>query len=275
MSLAEDIKVLREKTGAGLMDCKKALLETKNDMEQAIVFLRKKGLADMAKRSDRETKEGRVSVKTNGKNYAMVYLGCETDFVAKTEDFIKLADELAEYVLAHPEITDYANDEHIKSMIAEKAPKFGENTTLKGAYNWTPAKDAVIEYYIHADNKKASLLELAVTGTAKDAAKVKDIARGLAMHTVGMQSCWVDAKDIPQSVIDKELEIYRTQALNEGKPEAAIEKMLPGKVKKFAKENCLLEQMTIKDNKKSVLDYLKEESNDLGCELKVVRFVRF
>ena len=96
MSLAEDIKVLREKTGAGLMDCKKALLETKNDMEQAIVFLRKKGLADMAKRSDRETKEGRVSVKTNGKNYAMVYLGCETDFVAKTEDLIKLADDSPE-----------------------------------------------------------------------------------------------------------------------------------------------------------------------------------
>ena len=95
------------------------------------------------------------------------------------------------------------------------------------------------------------------------------------MHTVGMQSCWVDAKDIPQEVIDKELEIYKTQALNEGKPAAAIEKMLPGKVKKFAKENCLLEQMTIKDNKKSVLDYLNEESKALGCELKVVRFVRF
>ena len=90
MSLAEDIKVLRAKTGAGLMDCKKALLASNDDMEQAIVFLRKKGLADMAKRSDRETKEGRVSVKTNGKNFAMVYLGCETDFVAKTEDFIKI-----------------------------------------------------------------------------------------------------------------------------------------------------------------------------------------
>ena len=275
MSLAEDIKVLRAKTGAGLMDCKKALLASNDDMEQAIVFLRKKGLADMAKRSDRETKEGRVSVKTNGKNFAMVYLGCETDFVAKTEDFIKLADDLADYVLAHPEVTDYANDEHIKAMISDKAPKFGENTTLKGAYNWTPAEGSVIGSYVHADNKKSSLLELAVSGTCNDMAKVKEIARGLAMHTVGMQSCWVDAKDIPQEVIDKELEIYKTQALNEGKPAAAIEKMLPGKVKKFAKENCLLEQMTIKDNKKSVLDYLNEESKALGCELKVVRFVRF
>ena len=118
MSLAEDIKILREKTGAGLMDCKKALIECKDDMEQAIVFLRKKGLADMAKRSDRETKEGRVSVKTDGKNFAMIYLGCETDFVAKTDAFIKLADDLAQYVLEHPGL-DYSKDEHIKNMILD------------------------------------------------------------------------------------------------------------------------------------------------------------
>ncbi len=273
MSLAEDIKVLREKTGAGLMDCKKALMENNNDMEQAIVFLRKKGLADMAKRSDRATKEGRVSVKTDGKNYAMAYLGCETDFVAKTDAFIQLAEDLAQYVLEHPGV-NYNEDEFIKGQITEKAPKFGDNTTFKGAYNWAPAEGSVMAYYVHSDNKKASLLELAAAG-ASDVEAVKEIARGLAMHTVGMQSSWIKAEDIPQEVIDKELDIYKTQALNEGKPEAAIEKMLPGKVKKFAKENCLLEQGTIKDNKVTVADYLAEESKKLGCELKVVRFVRF
>lgn len=274
MYLAEDIKILREKTGAGLMDCKKALIECKDDMEQAIVFLRKKGLADMAKRSDRETKEGRVSVKTDGKNFAMIYLGCETDFVAKTDAFIKLADDLAQYVLEHPGL-DYSKDEHIKNMILEQAPKFGENTTFKGGYNWAPADGNVMAYYVHSDNKKASLLEMSVTGACSDAAKVQEIARGLAMHTVGMQTGWVDAKDIPQEVIDRELDIYKTQAINEGKPAETIEKMLPGKVKKFAKENCLLEQPTIKDNKKTVAAYLDEESKALGCELKVVRFVRF
>lgn len=274
MSLAEQIKVLREQTGAGLMDCKKALQENNGDMEQAIVFLRKKGLADMAKRSDRETKEGRVSVKTDGKNFAMIYLGCETDFVAKTDGFIQLADDLAQYVLEHPGL-DYSADEHIKNLISERAPKFGENTTFKGGYNWTPAEGSVMGFYVHADNKKASLLELAVCGTCADTAKVQEIARGLAMHTVGMQTGWVKAEDIPQEVIDRELDIYKTQALNEGKPESAIEKMLPGKVKKFAKENCLLEQGTIKDNKQTVADYLAEESKALGCELKVVRFVRF
>ncbi len=245
MSLAEDIKILREKTGAGLMDCKKALIECKDDMEQAIVFLRKKGLADMAKRSDRETNA-----------------------------FIKLADDLAQYVLEHPGL-DYSKDEHIKNMILEQAPKFGENTTFKGGYNWAPADGNVMAYYVHSDNKKASLLEMSVTGACSDAAKVQEIARGLAMHTVGMQTGWVDAKDIPQEVIDRELDIYKTQAINEGKPAETIEKMLPGKVKKFAKENCLLEQPTIKDNKKTVAAYLDEESKALGCELKVVRFVRF
>ncbi|MGN0024349.1 MAG: translation elongation factor Ts [Candidatus Avelusimicrobium sp.] len=273
MSL-NDIKVLREKTGAGMLDCKKALAECNNDMEQAIVYLRKKGLAAMAKRAERETKEGRVCVKTDGKNVAMLYLGCETDFVAKTEDFIKLAEELTGYVLAHPGV-DYAADEHIKAEITEKAPKFGENTTLKGAFNWAPAEGSVLAYYVHSDNKKASILELAVSGACSDTNAVKEIARGLAMHTVGMQSGWVDAKDIPQEVIDRELDIYKTQAQNEGKSAEAIEKMLPGKVKKFAKENCLLEQPTIKDNKKTVADYLAEESKKLGCELKVVRFVRF
>ena len=273
MSLMDDIKVLREKTGAGLMDCKTALKASNNDMEQAIVYLRKKGLAAMAKRAERATKEGRVAVKTDGKNFAMAYLGCETDFVAKTEDFIKLAEELADYVLAHPNV-DYLNDETIKAMITERAPKFGENTVFKGGYNWAPAEGSVMAYYIHSDNKKASLLELAVAGNV-DKAKATEIARELAMHTVGMQTGWIEAKDIPQEVIDKELEIYKEQAKNEGKSDMAIEKMLPGKVKKFAKENCLLEQGTIKDNKKTVADYLKEESQALGGELKVVRFVRF
>lgn len=273
MSAVENIKILREKTGAGLMACKKALEENNNDMEKAIVDLRKKGLAAMAKRADRATKEGRVSVKTDGKHVAMAYLGCETDFVAKTPDFIGLAEAIADYVLQHPEIADYTADEHIKAMVAEKGPKFGENTTFKGAYNWVAADGNVIASYTHSDNKKAAILELSCGGV--DAEKAKEIARGLAMHTVGMQSMWLTAKDIPQADIDRELDIYREQAKNEGKADEMIAKMLPGKIKKFAKETCLLEQATIKDNKKTVADYLAEESKALGGELKVVRFVRF
>ncbi|WP_424244509.1 elongation factor Ts [Elusimicrobium posterum] len=278
MSLAEDIKNLREKTGAGLMDCKLALEECKGDIDAAVTSLRKKGLAAMAKRADRETKEGRVVVKNNGTNYAISYVGCETDFVSATDDFKKLADDVCTYVLNNVS-ENYDADQKIKDLIAEVAPKLGENVSLKGAYNWTlTGKCGVIETYVHSDNKKAAMLELscnnegACSGKAEE---MKAIARGLAMHAVGMQSMWLEEKDIPADVIAKETEIYKELALKEGKDEASIEKMMPGKIKKFAKDNCLLEQGTIKDNKVSVRDYLAQQSKELGVELKVVRFVRF
>ncbi|ACC98204.1 Translation elongation factor Ts [Elusimicrobium minutum Pei191] len=278
MSLAEDIKNLREKTGAGLMDCKKALEECKGDIEAAITVLRKKGLASMAKRAGRETKEGQVVVKNDGKHYAMTFLGCETDFVARTDDFKKLAAAVCDYVLANPGL-NYDEDQKIKDMISEVAPKLGENVSLKGAYNWeVSGKCGVIETYVHSDNKKAAMLELACVngdGSCCNSDKVKEIARGLAMHSVGMQSMWLDEADIPADVIAKEQEIYKELALKEGKDEASIEKMMPGKVKKFAKDNCLLEQGTIKDNKVSVRQHLADCSKELGFELKVVRFVRF
>ncbi|MDR0291983.1 MAG: translation elongation factor Ts [Elusimicrobium sp.] len=276
MSLAEDIKNLREKTGAGLMDCKNAIEEAKGDIEAAITALRKKGLAGMAKRAGRETKEGRVVVKHNGKNYAMSYVGCETDFVSATEDFKKLSDEVCDYVLKNPG-KDYDADVQIKIMIEAIAPKLGENVSFKGGYNWSlTGKCGVIESYVHTDNKKAALLELScVNGDCGNNPKMKEIARGLAMHTVGMQSMWVEEKDIPADVLEKEKEIYTELALKEGKDKAAIEKMMPGKLKKFAKESCLLDQGTIKDNKVTVREYLAQQSKELGFELKVVRFVRF
>ncbi|MCL2888634.1 MAG: translation elongation factor Ts [Elusimicrobia bacterium] len=277
--MADDIKNLREKTGAGLMDCKKALEESKGDIEAAVTALRKKGLAGLAKRAGRETKEGRVVVKHDDKDYAMSYVGCETDFVSATEDFKKLADDVCKYILENPG-KDYDNDVQIKTMIEAVAPKLGENVSFKGGYNWKPvSKCGVIESYVHTDNKKAALLELSCVkedgSCSKYADKMRVIARGLAMHTVGMQSMWVEERDIPADVLKKEEEIYRELALKEGKDAAQIEKMMPGKLKKFAKESCLLDQGTIKDNKVTVREYLAQQSKELGFELKVVRFVRF
>ncbi|MGB2579150.1 elongation factor Ts [Elusimicrobium simillimum] len=277
MSLAEDIKNLREKTGAGLMDCKNALAACNGDIDAAVTELRKKGLAGMAKRAGRETKEGQVVVKNNGKNYAMSFLGCETDFVARTDDFKKLAQDVCEYVLNNPGL-NYDEDQKIKDIIAEVAPKLGENVSLKGAYNWeVSGKCGVIETYVHSDNKKAAMIEVTCDGEGAccNSDKVKEIARGLAMHAVGMQSMWLDESEVPADVIEKETEIYKELALKEGKDEASIEKMMPGKIKKFAKDNCLLEQGTIKDNKVTVRQYLADCSKDLGFNLKIVRFVRF
>ena len=283
MSL-EQIKILREKTGAGLGACKEALAQNNNDVEAAITYLRKKGLADMAKRAGRETKEGRISIKASadGKTVAMAYLGCETDFVAKTPDFIALVDKIADYMLANPTVADYTKDANIEAMIHELAPKFGENVSFTKAVCWTLGKDScLMNHYLHSDNKKAALVELACkhdANTACDPAKKEEMmkfAKDLAMQAVGMVAQYLDEADVPAEVVEKEKEIALTQAKNEGKPQAAIEKMIPGRIKKFYKDVCLLDQPYFKDAKLSVRDFIAETGKKNGAELKVVRFVRF
>ncbi|MDR0734483.1 MAG: translation elongation factor Ts [Elusimicrobiota bacterium] len=281
MSTLELIKILREKTGAGLADCKKSLAESNNDIEQAVVCLRKKGLADMAKRAGRETKEGRVCVKTDGKNYAMAYLGCETDFVANTPEFIALVEKITDYILANPTAADYTKDEALGNIIREAAPKFGENVSFTKAVCWPlPQGCALINHYLHTDNKKAAMvqLEIAAEGECKCGEKkaaLLELAKNIAMQGVGMVAQYLTQADVPADVIEKEKDIAITQAKNEGKPEAAIEKMLPGRIQKFFKDVVLLEQPSIKDSKVSVKDYIAAQAKALGVEIKVTKFVRF
>lgn len=274
MSTLELIKVLREKTGAGLGACKQALAQSNNEVEAAIVYLRKKGLADMAKRAGRETKEGRLALKisADGKTYAMAYLGCETDFVAKTPDFIALVDNIADYMLKNPTIADYTTDDTLKKLIEEKAPKFGENVSFTKAVCWN-ANNNLIGYYVHSDNKKGALVELSGVNGKEEAAK--EIARNLAMQAVGMVAQYLNEAAVPAEIIEREKEIAMTQAKNEGKPEAAIAKMIPGRINKFYKDVCLLNQPYMKDSKVSVQGYVDNASKELGCTIKVERFVRF
>jgi len=281
MSTLELIKTLREKTSAGLGACKEALANSNNDIDAAVVYLRKKGLADLAKRAGREIKEGRIAIKTSadGKYTAMVYFGCETDFVAKTADFIALTDKLAQYVLEHPEISDYTNDKTLTEIIHENAPKFGENVSLAKAVCWKAGEGcSIINHYLHTDNKKAALVELSVKCDkccADTKQKIQDLARTLAMQSVGMVAQYLQEKDVPEDIINREKDIALTQAKNEGKPEAAIAKIIPGRLKKFYKEVCLLDQPFMKDNKISVTDYVASVAKETGAEIKVVRFVRF
>ena len=274
MSTLELIKVLREKTGAGLGACKQALAQSNNEVEAAIVYLRKKGLADMAKRAGRETKEGRLALKisADNKTYAMAYLGCETDFVAKTPDFIALVDNIADYMLKNPTIADYTADENLKKLIEEKAPKFGENVSFTKAVCWN-ANNNLIGYYVHSDNKKGALVELSGVSGKEEAAK--EVARNIAMQAVGMVAQYLNETDVPAEIIEREKEIAMTQAKNEGKPEAAIAKMIPGRINKFYKDVCLLNQPYMKDSKLSVKAYVEAASKELGCTIKVERFVRF
>lgn len=274
-----DIKVLREKTGAGMGACKEALTHTNGNLEEAVIYLRKKGLADMAKRAGRETKEGKVMYKTNGENHALIFLGCETDFVSATPEFNKLAEDIADYVLANPG-KDYLNDDVIKATIEEIAPKFGENTSLKGAYNLSSTgKCGVFGAYVHSDNKKACVVEVSCAkedgSCCSKKAEMEAIAKTLAMQAVGMVAQYMEEKDVPADVIEKEKEVAIAQAKQEGKSDEAIQKMLPGRVQKFFKDVCLLDQPTIKDNKLSVRNWLAEKSKELGFEIKAVRFVKF
>jgi len=281
MSTLELIKNLREKTGAGMNDCKKALAECGNDIEQSIVYLRKKGLADMQKRAGRETKEGRVSVKTDGKNYAMAYLGCETDFVAKTPDFIALVEKITDYMLANPKVTDYTKDEALTKIIQEVAPKFGENISFNKAVRWeVPQGCAVINHYLHSDDKKAAMVqfEVAAAGECKCAQNkpaVMELAKSIAMQGVGMVAQYLNEADVPADVIEKEKDIATAQAKSEGKPDAAIEKMLPGRIQKFFKDVVLLDQPSMKDSKMSVKEYIDSAAKTLDVTIKVTKFVRF
>ncbi len=281
-SALENIKILREKTGAGLGACKQALAECKDNVEEAVVYLRKKGLADMAKRAGRETKEGRLAVKTSadGKYTAMAYLGCETDFVAKTPDFIGLTEKIADYMLANTAVTDFVNDEALGKVIHEVAPRFGENVSFTKAELWTlSGKCGVINYYLHSDNKKGAMVEIACKqqdgSCCSKKAEVMEIARNLAMQAVGMVAQYLNESDVPEADIAREKDIAITQARNEGKPEAAIEKMIPGRIHKYCKDVCLMEQPYMKDSKLSVKDYFAQATKDLGLDLEVVRFVRF
>jgi elongation factor Ts len=281
MSL-ELIKSLREKTGAGLADCKSALAESNNDLEAAVVCLRKKGLADMAKRAGRETKEGRVVAKTDGKHYAMAYLGCETDFVAKTPDFTALVEQIVDYMLANPNVADYPLDEPLKKIIQETAPKFGENISFTKAVCWPlPQNCGVINHYLHTDNKKAAMVELKITKPEghickpENKAVVAELAKNIAMQGVGMVAHYLNESEVPAEIIEREKDVAATQAKNEGKPQAAIEKMLPGRIAKFFKDVVLLNQPSLKDGKISVKEYIDSVGKTLGVQIEAVKFVRF
>ncbi|MFA5161122.1 MAG: translation elongation factor Ts [Elusimicrobiales bacterium] len=272
-SIQEKIMVLREKTGAGIMDCKKALVENGGEVEKAVEFLRKKGLADVAKRSARTTKEGIITVKVSadGKTAVLSELTCETDFVAKTPDFKKLGEDIAAYVLATDK-PDYAGDAKISEMVLAVAPKLGENIVFRRAARY--ATTGALWYYLHGDNKKAALVELACDNTSADAAKLRDAAKELAMQIVAMSPRYVAKTDVPAAEVEKEKEIYTTQAKNQGKPDAAIVKMLDGRIKKFYEEVCLLSQTSVRDSKKTVEQYLAEYTAGLG-KVTVRRFVRY
>ncbi len=249
-----EISKLRTMTGAGMMDCKNALIEAENDFEKAIEIIRKKGQAVAAKRSDREASEGCVLAAAKDGFGAVLALKCETDFVAKNNDFIALTQSFLDVAMeSKPATLDELKalkigDRSIADLIVERIGITGEKMELD-YYEFVNGGSAIS--YIHPGNKLATLV--AFTEANVD----YQVARDVAMQVAAMNPVSLDRSSVPQKIIDTELEIGRDKARQEGKPENMLDKIAQGRLNKFFQESTLLEQSFIKDGKMSVSDYLK------------------
>jgi len=277
---AAQVMELRASTGAGMMDCKKALLETDGDLEKAGEYLRKKGIATAAKKASRQTNEGGIAVALDAgrKTAAMAHLACETDFVARNEQFRALLQSLADHVLAHGaenvggQQTD--SGETVDERITQGIATMGENLQLVDAVQLSVEGEGLIGAYVHSNGRIGVLVALGSDGPA-DAAALGEVAKDLAMHVAASQVSAIAPEDIDPALLAKEKEIYTAQALESGKPEAIAAKMVEGRLSKFMKENSLLHQPFVKDPDLTVEKLLAEKGKALGVKLKVQRFFKY
>ena len=255
-----DISKLRTMTGAGMMDCKKALEEANGDFDKAVEVIRKRGQAIAAKRSDREAAEGCVLAGTNGGFAATVAVKCETDFVAKNTDFIGLTQSILNVVLAQKLESAEAvlaatiDGKVISELIAERSGITGEKMELD---LFETVKGESVVSYIHPGNKLATVVAFNLANVEPQ------VAKDVAMQVAAMNPVSLDRSSVPASVIEKELEIGRDKARQEGKPEAMLDKIAEGRLAKFYQESTLLEQAFIKDSKTTIAQYLKQQNADL------------
>ena len=252
---AAEVNKLRKSTGAGMMDCKKALVEADGDFDKAIEILRKKGQKIAAKRADRESSEGAVIAKVNSDNTkgVIVSLNCETDFVAKNDDFIKLANDFAELALTTSSKVELLAKDFkgitVEEKLTEQTGVIGEKIEI-GAYKTLEAP--FVGSYIHAGNKIAVL-----TGLSNNVDGAEEVAKDVSMQAAAMNPVALNEEGVDQSTIDKEIEIAKDQLRQEGKPEEMLDNIAKGKIKRYFKDNTLVNQAFIKDNKQSVAQYVK------------------
>ncbi|RKY06609.1 MAG: elongation factor Ts [Planctomycetota bacterium] len=278
---ASVVMKLRKMSGQGMMDCKKALVETGGDIEEAMALLRKKGLATLAKRAGRETTEGRLVCKKDaeGKTAAMATLCCETDFVAKSDDFIAAADALGEYMLACDSdegaegIVETAVDgRKFSEVLTEAVSKTGEKIEVGDFTKYSVPDAGVIGTYVHFNNKVGAMVQLEAD-TGEVAKSLSSVASDIAMHITAIKPVAVDSDSIDPAIIEREKEIAAEQMKN--KPANIIDKIVEGKMKKFFKENCLVEQPFVKDDSKTVAEVLAGAAKQAGGEAKIKKFIRF
>ena len=274
MFSGSDIVALRAKTGAGILDCKKALTETNGDMDKAIDYLREKGIASAAKKASRIAAEGIVSAKIAGKVGALVEVNCETDFVAKGDQYKDFVMSVCDYVVNNDvkdveELIAAKNDETIAATA-----KIGEKIAIRRFAKYT-TENGVVESYIHMGGKVGVLVE--IEGCTCE--KVHELAHDVALQIAAAKPLYIFKEDVPEDVIAKEKDILMAQIKNDpkmaSKPEQIIEKMVTGRIGKYYDENCLMFQSFIKDPSTTIAALVKKYGDEMGKELTIKRFTRF
>lgn len=270
---------LRKMSGQGMMDCKKALEDTNGNVEDAMTLLRKKGMATMEKRAGRETSEGRIVTKTEGNATVMVSLCCETDFVAKNDDFIAAADLLADYALAcdcdgGQKVGDVElNGKKYDEVITELVSKTGEKTEIGDCAKYIAGENSCIGTYIHFNNKVGAIVEIEADSAAVAASEeLKEAAAGVCMHISATKPLALNKDSFDPAVIAKEEEIAKEQVKD--KPANIIEKIVEGKINKFLADNCLVNQKYVKNEELTVEQAVAQAAKAAGGKATIKKFTR-
>ena len=277
---AKDVKDLRERTGCGMMDCKKALTESNGDFEKAIEYLREKGLAAATKKAGRIAAEGMVfaTVDKEAKVGVVIEVNSETDFVAKNEQFKTFVADLAKIVAeTNPATVEelmtktMEDGNTVEAGLQEKILVIGENIKIRRFVRY----EGPCVAYIHAGGTHGVLVKFEVADEIFAKAEFEAYGKDVAMQVAAANPTYLCKADVEPEVLEKEKEILMQQAINEGKPANIAEKMVMGRIAKFYKENCLLDQAFVKDDKQSITDYTKATAKALGGDIEVVAFTRF
>lgn len=281
----EDIKLLRESTGAGILDCKKVLEETGGNIDKAIELLRKKGLATAAKKASREAKDGLVSAYTSpdGKMGVLVEVNCETDFVARTDDFQNFVAALVRQVAGQPNLgspeallaAPFIDNpgKTVSEQLTDLIAKLGENMIVRRVARFDLAGDGMLEQYIHTGGRVGVLVDVA--GGSPSNSRFATLVHDIALQIAAAAPRFVSPADIPAEALEAEKSIYREQLAEDRKPDNIKERIIEGKLKKWYEEVALMQQPFVKDNDLTIAQLLQKYGKELGSDLKVRRFARF
>lgn len=282
MITAAVVKELRDRTSVGMMDCKRALQECDGDMEKAIEYLREKGLAAAAKKAGRVAKQGLVVGKVEGQFASLVEVNCETDFVAKNDDFLAWVKDMAALII-NQKITTVDGllaqpygEGTIQSSLTNKIATIGENMAVRRLAFYAVDQNSLLELYIHGAGKIGVLVELGLSESAcKEKNAVKELIHDLSLQIAASRAQYIAPENVSADLVAKEKEIYLAQAMNEGKPANIAERMVEGRVRKFYEEICLLNQVFVKDSELTIAKLIAKVSKEVGCNITVKSFTRF